>query len=118
MLDVLNGKNGRQNLLENLLQQGHLLACCAINVAEVYAGLRDKEEARTRAFLESLEYLDVTWDMARQAGLLKRDFAQKGVALTATDCLIAAVVLTSGCTLLTDNVKDFPMKGLILYPLT
>jgi predicted nucleic acid-binding protein len=115
IVDVLNGRNGRAQLLEDLLQQGHLLGCCSINVTEVYAGLRPKEETRTQALLESLDYLEVTWDTARQAGLLKRDHAKKGVTLALTDATIAAIAMSHGCTLITDNMKDFPMKELNLY---
>ena len=117
IVDILNGRNGREQVLERLLNQGHLLACCAVNVAEVYAGVRPKEEARTRAFLESLEYLDLRWDVAQRAGLIKRDWARKGRTLSIADSIIAAVAIDNGCTLITDNVKDFPMKELALYPL-
>ena len=115
IIDALNGRNHRAQHLEDLLQQGHLLACCSINVTEIYAGMRPKEEAKTRAFLESLDYLDVTWDIARQAGLLKRDYARQGITLAVTDTTIAATAMTHGCILLTDNVKDFPMKELRLF---
>ena len=37
--------------------------------------------------------------------------------LTVADAAIAAVALAHELTLMTDNVKDFPMKELALYPL-
>jgi len=49
--------------------------------------------------------------------LLKRDYGQKGTTLTVADATIAAVALVHELTLMTDNVKDFPMKELALYPL-
>lgn len=117
IIDALNSKRDRRNLLLDLLRQGHLLACCPINVIEVYAGLRPKEEKATEAFLRTLEYYHVTWPVARAAGLLKRDHARKGVALTVADATIAAVAIVHELALLTDNTKDFPMKELTLYPL-
>ena len=57
--DALNGKKNRDRFLKELLQHGHLLACCAINVTEVYAGLRSHEETRTRELLESLQYFPI-----------------------------------------------------------
>jgi predicted nucleic acid-binding protein len=117
IIDALNDKRNRRNLLLDLLRQGHLLACCSVNVTEVYAGLRPKEEKATEEFLRSLEYYHVTWPVSRLAGLLKRDHARKGVAITVSDATIAAVALAHQLTLLTDNVKDFPMKELALYPL-
>lgn len=118
IIDALNNKRGRQDLLLDLLRQGHLLACCAVNVAEVYAGLRPKEEKATEEFLRSLEYYHITWPVARLAGLLKRDHAKKGIAVSIADATIAAVAIAHDLPLLTDNVKDFKMKGLTLYPLS
>jgi predicted nucleic acid-binding protein len=37
--------------------------------------------------------------------------------VTIADATIAAVALSHELTLMTDNVKDFPMKELVLYPL-
>ena len=73
IIDALNGKRGRHLLLEELLRHGHLLACCSVNVAEVYAGMKPSEEAPTEEFLRSLDYYNVTWEIARRAGLLKRE---------------------------------------------
>lgn len=117
LIDALNGRNDRPRLLEDLIGQGHLLACCAVNVAEVYAGMRPKEERATRAFLESLAFLELTWDAARRAGALKREWAAKGTTLSLADCLIAAAAIAHGATLVTDNLKDFPMKELSLHPI-
>jgi predicted nucleic acid-binding protein len=115
IIDVINGKRSRDQLLTDLLENGHLLACCAINVIEVYAGMRPAEESRTAAFLETLKYYPITWEVARLAGLIKRDFRKKGVTLSATDVTIAAVALEYQLTLVTDNVKHYPMKELDLY---
>ena len=117
IIDALNNKRNRRDLLLDLLKQGNLLACCSVNVTEVYAGLRPKEEKATEEFLHSLEYYNVTWPVARLAGLMKRDHARKGVTLTISDATIAAVAVAHDLALMTDNVKDFPMKDLALYPL-
>ena len=117
IIDALNNKRGRRDLLLDLLRQGHLLACCAINVAEVFAGLRPKEEKTTEEFLRSLEYYHITWPVARLAGLLKRDRRKKGIMVSIADATIAAVAIAHELPLLTDNVKDFQMKDLTLYPL-
>ena len=85
IIDALNNKRGRRDLLLDLLRQGHLLACCAINVAEVFAGLRPKEEKTTEEFLRSLEYYHITWPVARLAGLLKRDRGKKGIMVSIAD---------------------------------
>lgn len=117
IIDALNGKRGRRDFLLDLVKQGHLLACCPINVTEVYAGMRPKEEPATEEFLRSLEYYHLTWPVARLAGLLKRDHGRKGKTVTVADATIAAVALIHELTLMTDNIKDFPMKELSRYPL-
>ena len=117
IFDHLNGRYGRTEFLEQLIEQGHVFACCAVNLTEVYAGLRPGEEDETTAFLNSLEYLSVTPEIARQAGLLRRDWQRKGQTLSYTDVTIAAVALANEVPLLTDNRKHFPMPELRLLPL-
>ena len=78
IIDVLNGKRDREALLKGLLSQGDMLACCAVNISEVYAGMRPKEEAKTEALLQSLDYYEINWEVAKRAGLLKRDYSKKG----------------------------------------
>ena len=117
IIDTINGKRNRERLLTELLERGHLLACCRINVTEVYAGLRPAEESRTQELLESLKYCPITWPVARLAGLVKRDYSKKGISLSTNDVTIAAVALHYQVTLITDNLKHYPMKELSLYTL-
>jgi predicted nucleic acid-binding protein len=37
IVDAIDGKRGRDQFLDALLAQRNLLACCSINVTEVYA---------------------------------------------------------------------------------
>ena len=117
IVDALNGKKGRDQLLDGLLAQRNLLACCSINVTEVYAGMRPREAAATEEFLQSLKFYEVTWDVARLAGELKNRWSKKGHTLLLPDVTVAAVALANGLTLLTDNRKHFPMRELELMPL-
>jgi len=112
IVDALNGKRDRPRLLRELLQQGHLLACCPINVTEVYAGLRSHEETRTAELLQSFQYFPVDWPVARLAGLLKRDYGRKGITLAIADVTIAATAIYYQLVLATDNLKHYPMKEL------
>ena len=117
IIDVVNGRNGRAELLENLISQGVLLGCCAINVTEVHMGMRPHETKKTEDFLESLEFYPVTREIAKYGGELYRRWRQKGRTLALPDLTIAAVAITHGLSLATDNPKDFPMPELRLYPL-
>jgi predicted nucleic acid-binding protein len=117
IIDAINDKKGRRQFLRDLIGNGNTLACCPINIAEVYAGLRPHEEPHTKVFLHSLEFYSLTAPVAELAGTLKRDYGKKGKTLNLGDVLIAATALHNGLSLLTDNIKDFPMKELFLYPL-
>jgi predicted nucleic acid-binding protein len=117
IFDHLNGRFGRTEFLDQLLEQGLILACCSVNITEVYSGLRPGEEDRTAAFLNSLEYLSVTPEISRRAGLLRRDWQKRGQTLFYADVTIAAVALSNHAPLLTDNRKHFPMPELHLFPL-
>lgn len=118
IIDSINGKRNRAQLLDELVMVGgHTLACCSINVTEVYAGMRPHEESATERLVGSLALLPVTFAIARLAGLLKRDYSKKGKVLTVPDATIAAVAIHHGIPLITDNVKDFPMKELQLHSL-
>ena len=117
IIDALNNKRGRPALLLDLVKSGHVLACCPINITEVYAGMRPKEETATEEFFASLQHVPIAPSAARLAGELKRDYARKGTTLNLGDVIIAAVAIHNKLTLLTDNTKDFPMADLSLYPL-
>ncbi len=117
VIDVLNDKRNRPSLLRELVSEGHLLACCSLNVTEIYVGMRPSEERQTESLLASLQYFPITFPVARLAGLLKRDYGKRGKSLNIADTSIAAVALYYGLTLITDNSKDFPMKELDLYTL-
>ncbi len=117
IIDALNGKRDRRPFLRDLLENGNILACCPINVAEVYAGMRPNEEERTTAFLSSLDFYPITFPVSRLAGEIKNSFGRKGTSLSMTDSLIAAVAIHHQVALITDNVKDFPMRDNQLHPL-
>lgn len=117
LLDALRARENRRSLLAELVAGGHVLATAAINIGEVYAGMRRGEESRTEAFLSSLECYPLTGAIARRAGSLKSAWAQKGRTLSLADMMVAATALEHGLSLMTDNRKDFPLPELNLYPL-
>jgi len=117
LIDVLRERKGRRELLVELVRGGHTLATSAINICEVYAGMRAEETARTEAFLAALECYPLTGVVARRAGTLKSEWARRGTTLSLADMIVAATALEVGAELVTDNRKDFPVDGLKIYPL-
>jgi predicted nucleic acid-binding protein len=117
LIDALKRNPKRTKLLRDLVAQGHSIACCAITVAEIYAGMRPGEATATEEFLANLLWLEARFAIAKQAGALRYEWARNGVTLTLTDTMIAATALHYGLILITDNRKDFPMPELKLHPL-
>ena len=117
LIDVLRNRLNRRALLIELVERGSTLATTAINIGEVYAGMRPAEEAATEAFLSNLECYPITAAIARRAGSLKSTRAKRGQTLTLADMMVAATALEHKLTLMTDNLKDFPLPELNISPL-
>ena len=117
LIDALSFRQGRQELLAQLVRDGHTLSTTAVNIAEVYAGMRSEEEQQTEALLAALECYDITAYAGRMAGHLRNKWAKKSRTIAIADAMVAAIALEQDCTLLTDNRRDFPMPDLDLYPL-
>jgi predicted nucleic acid-binding protein len=119
LIDLLRARNERRALLAELVEGGHMLATAAMNVGEVYAGMRPGEEERTEALLKNLELIPMTADIARRAGKLKCEWARKGQTFSLPDMIVAATAIGHGAVLMTDNHKHFRhIPGLEMYPLT
>jgi predicted nucleic acid-binding protein len=117
LIDVLRLRHGRRELLAELLRDGHTLATTALNVAELYAGMRPEEASRTEKFMNALDCYELTAAAGRLAGSLKNKYARRGRSLTLADTIVAAIAIERRCTLMTDNRKDFPMPELNCYNL-
>jgi predicted nucleic acid-binding protein len=117
LIDALNQRKSRREFLRDRVLRNDRLACCAVTVAEIYAGMRPAEVRATGELLASLEYVDISRGAARRAGLLKSVWAKKGVALALPDLLIAAVAIEHDLALATDNREHYPMSELRLVTL-
>lgn len=117
IIDTLRNRRGRRELLRSLLEQGHDFACCAINVAEVHSGMRPPEARATSEFMDSLEYIPISRAAARHAGEMRLEWQHKGRTLSPPDALIGAVALHEGLAVATDNVRDFSLLHVKLWPM-
>ncbi|WP_338045217.1 PIN domain-containing protein [Paenibacillus humicola] len=62
----------------------------AITVSEVFAGLKHEEQLRAEKLFTSKRCIDVTSDIAKLAGTVRRDLKRKGRKLKTPDALIIA----------------------------
>jgi predicted nucleic acid-binding protein len=114
LIDTLRGRGAGERLRE--LRAGGASApwICAINIEELYRGVREAEEAALGRFLGGFRLAPLGREEAEQAGRWRRDFARRGVTLGQADCLIAAAAAGIGARLATGNPKHFPMDGLVV----
>jgi predicted nucleic acid-binding protein len=90
--------------------QDSLLSCSAITIGEIYAGLRQEEREKTEMLLKSLVVIAVDRNIAALAGDYRRTI--KSHRLELDDCMIAATCVFHQATLITGNIKHYPMKEL------
>jgi predicted nucleic acid-binding protein len=112
IIDCLRGDPHKKEGLAGLVAGGSLLHSCEITVAETFSGMREEERQVTEKFLNSLRYLPMEEEVARQGGELRRTYRAKGKNLTIADTLIASLAMNRNLILLTDNLKDYPMPQL------
>jgi len=108
----LRGDDAVTRLLLDLLADRHSLGTSCVNVAEVERGIRPKERKATTAFLTRLRFLETTREAAVRAGRYQAEFEKRGLTIHTADALIAGTTRAHGAILLTDNVRDFPMRDL------
>jgi len=91
------------------------LKLSAINVAEIYSGMREPERRKIESLLECFTIFPLDAALAGSGGLLRRDFGKShGTGLA--DAIIAATVQKLGCSLATLNQKHFPMLCFVIVP--
>ena len=81
----------------------------AIVVAELYAGVKsDAEQAALQDFVSLFRVVPVSAEIAKAAGLYKRDYGKShGVGLA--DTILAATAEAENAELKTLNTKHYPM---------
>lgn len=115
LIDHLRGRNDAQELVDALASEGHRLGVCCVSVAELYSGLGPDEQETASDLTDSLEYFEVSLGAAREAGRYRYESARRGTTLSTSDTLIAATAIEEDAILITDNIKDFPMREIRLF---
>ncbi len=111
LIDALRGRGAADRIL-GLRSEGDVPFTCAINVEELWRGVRADEEATLRRLVTGLRLVPLGVEEGARAGTWRREFASRGVTLHQADCLIAAAAVTARAALATGNPNDFPMDEL------
>ena len=117
LIDFIKGIPTSVTLVRDLFQQLDDVGTCDVVVAEVWSGLREHELESANELVGTFEFLPTTVEIAQQAGRWRYVFARRGVQLSTQDTLIAATASLYNATLVTANLKDFPMDGLRILEL-
>ena len=112
LIDVLRGRHGALRRLASLQRQGDLPFTCAVNVEEVFRGLRPEETDAAADLFGGVRIAPLGMAEGRAAGIWRRAFAGRGVTITQADALVAAAAVGVGARLATGNVRHFPMPEL------
>ena len=114
LIDYFRRRRSTLNLLERFEAQGHRLAICAVGLVELYSGFSPQQRVAADTVVDRWLYYETTPAIAKEAGRYRYEFARVGTTLSATDSLIAAVSIANDATLITNNVRDFPMGDIRL----
>jgi predicted nucleic acid-binding protein len=109
LVDFLRGESHATTLLERRVADGDELWGVVVTRAELLAGMRSAERPATWALFEALRWVDVDLEVADRAGELARRYRRSHSGVEIPDYLIAAGAEAVGGSLLTTNVRHFPM---------
>lgn len=117
LIDFSKGAEPATSLILSWIDGSDTVAVCPITVAEFFAGLTREQAAHWEQFVAALDYWEISRGAAVRAGQERYALARTGRSTTTTDMLLAAVARECDATLVTGNVKDFPLSDLSLLPL-
>ncbi len=107
----LRGNEDITKELLNLRNAGWLICHTPITKAEVYWGLRHREEKTTEAFFAACQSLPVTDEVGEKAGRYLAEY-HKSHAVDIADALIAATAYVHKAVLFTLNRRHYPTKDI------
>lgn len=113
LIDALRGRAAARRLLD-LRPLGDVPCTCAVNVEEVFRGLRPREEANAERLFSGIRVVPLGLEEGQKAGAWRRDFAARGQTLSQSDCLVAAAAHSASARIATGNPKDFPMPDVLV----
>lgn len=108
-VDHLRGSQPAVDLLKRLIDEQESVVASEVVRFELLAGVRATELEALEEFFSSLSWVPVEEDVTRTAGSLARQHRRAHRGIDDADYLIAATALLLDATLLTTNVRHFPM---------
>jgi predicted nucleic acid-binding protein len=112
MIAYLRDVKETVDFIDSLFNNDEILACCSINVTEVYSGMKEKQRTSTEKLIKNLQFFLVDFEIAKMAGNIMRYYRSQGITLGLADTTIAATAIHNNLILITYNKKHYPMEEL------
>lgn len=93
------------------------LGVCDIVVAGFFTGLPPSGRSAWEPFFNAMSFWETSFDAAKRAGVYRHEAARRGQAISTSDGLIAAVSVEVRATIVTTNIRHFPMPDIVLLAL-
>lgn len=99
------------------LKESAPVSISVMSVAEIYKNVFPAELVTTEEFIDQHPIFTIDRKIAKIAGLYWQEYGKRFKTLGIVDCLIAATANVNDLTLVSLNIKHFPMKDIqILDP--
>ena len=109
LIDVLRGDERARAALNQVVDAGERIVGSVLTRTEIIAGTRAREERAVADLLGFIGWLPVDQVTADRAGRYAQKYMRSHRNIDITDYVIAAPADLAGATVLTRNVKHFPM---------
>lgn len=96
-----------KSTLLNLVKEGFAFKISAIKVYEIYVGANLSQNDFWNEFLEKIEVLPLTANVAKAAVVINTELKRKRCQIDIADLFIAATAITNNLTIATLNIKHF-----------
>lgn len=111
LIDHLRKETDALAFLSGEIERGSLLFMSVVSRTEIIAGMRKGEEQIVGSLFDIISPVDVDVTIASRAGEYLRKFS-KSHALNIGDAIIAATCREMALSLVTRNMKHYPMKDI------
>lgn len=111
IINYLKGIEPESSFLKKYIISGEI-SFSPITIAEYIAKASNAEKRLLDDLLTSGEIFSIDYETGLEAGEYRKEFSRKTKQAYLLDCLLAATCKIHNLTLITNNIKDYPMKDI------
>jgi predicted nucleic acid-binding protein len=118
LIDLSKGFEPTTSWITEQSSSGEEFGASPITIAEFYSGLTVAQRPTWDEFFAALTFCPISYEASVQAGKWRAEYRSRGIQLSTTDALVAAVAADLGAIVVTSNVKHYPMPVRLIDPLS